>query len=397
MEVLVKLPKLFDKQKQVVDSKARFKVVMAARRFGKSFMCAQIAILKMLNGEKLFYLTPEYSLAKEFHKHIGSYLPNEIVKTNNKSDLIIELITGGHIHFFSGNAADNLRGRKFHYGILDECSYTDNLLDTFNTVIRPTLSDYKGGCIMISTPKGLNDFNTLYERGLRKEDEFESFHFITADNPFMDPSEIEAARKVLTEAQFNQEYLAIPSANANNPFGIDNIAKCIREKLSERPPVVIGIDFGKINDWTVISGQDELGQLCLFQRFRETWDRTIEIIKEIRRQHPYVMIVVDSTGIGSVLLERLQNEVFNVMGFAFTSASKPVIIHQLIKDIETGSITINETIGREMTTFSAKYDGNSNVKYGADNGAHDDCIMSLAICNHHRKSAGLGLDTLHVF
>jgi len=396
MEVVVKLPKLFDKQIEVVKSKARFKVVMAARRGGKSFMCAQIAILKMLKGERLFYLTPEFSLAKEFYNHLSKYLPQEIIKSSNKSDLTIELITGGYIRFFSGNAADNLRGLKFNYGILDECSYTDNLLETFNTVIRPTLSDYKGGAILISTPKGLNDFNTLYEKGMRGEDDFQSFHFITTDNPHIDPSEVEAARRVLTEAQFNQEYLAIPSANANNPFGVDNIMKCVRQELSKATPVMIAIDFAKIHDWTVITGLDSGNNLCLFERFRDTWENVISKIKEIRNKYPYVPIVVDSTGIGSVLLERLQNEVYNVIGFAFTSASKPVIIHELIKQVEMGSITFNELTMREMTTFSAKYDGSGNVKYSADNGAHDDIIMSLAMCNHFRKQNSVEYN-LHIF
>ena len=71
-------------------------------------------------------------------------------------------------------------------------------------VLRPLLSDYKGGCIFASTPKGYNHFYDLYNLE-QTNPSFKSFHFTTYDNPYIDKSEIEAAKLDITADRFAQE------------------------------------------------------------------------------------------------------------------------------------------------------------------------------------------------
>ena len=69
---------------------------------------------------------------------------------------------------------------------------------------------FRGGAWFLSTPKGMNYFKALFDRGQDPErKEWASWQMPTVANPFIAPDEIESARLDMTEAAFNQEYLAL--------------------------------------------------------------------------------------------------------------------------------------------------------------------------------------------
>jgi len=86
-----------------------------------------------------------------------------------------------------------------------------------------------------------------------------------------------------------------------------------------------------------------------------------------------------------------------VVGFEFTGKSKPIIIHDLIKDVETNQIKFNEITAQEMNTFEFKYTSGGNLSYNAASGYHDDCIASIAMANFYRKRVTTREDSLYVF
>ena len=382
-EVTINLPEPHKAQMEVLSSTARFKVLCCGRRFGKSLIALIISITDMLNGKKVAYVTPEFGLAKDFFKEFLSYLPEVVIKNQNKSELYIELITGGSIKFFSGEAIESFRGRKFHKVIVDEAAFISDLETAWNQSIRPTLTDYQGEALFISTPRGKRYFDILFQKGIREEDGFKSFHFTSYDNPTLLKSEIDAAKNTLPEAVFRQEYLAIPQEDAGNPFGTENIRKNIIHQLSTLPTVVYGIDVAKYNDYTVILGLDEYGSLSHFDRFRQPWEVTMERI----RQLPYYTTkVLDATGVGDVLFEQLSMDVGGLISFKFTAESKPRIIYELIKSVEAGEIKYLPIVGDEMGTMEYKYSSTGHLKFEAASGYHDDCVMALALANTQKKN-----------
>lgn len=384
-EVVIKLPKPHTGQKQVLDSSARFKVLLCGRRWGKTLVAQIIAIQKLLKGEKVAYVTPTFDLSKSFFNELLKLLPSEIIRSNNKTDLFIELITGGSLKFFSGESLERFRGYKFHYVIIDEAAFISNLKEEWNSAIRPTLSDYQGEALFISTPKGKEFFYSLYQKGLDTlETEYESFHFASNTNPFFPPEEFEAAKKSLPSFQFNQEYLAIAGENSNNPFGTDNINSNVSSILSPAPTVVYGIDLAKYNDYTVITGLDANGSMTHFDRFQLPWQLTQQRIQQLPAN---VLKVVDSTGVGDVVYEGLQSTCTNILGFKFTTESKPKIIYELIKDVEQGNVKYNQITADEMHTYEYKYSSTGHITFNAQAGFHDDTVCSLAIANHHRNQA----------
>jgi len=366
----LRLHKPHPAQKQVLDCDSRFIVMMAGRRFGKSLISQTISIDTAVNKKRVAYITPTYQLGKIFFKEIVDLLPLEIY-SKNESDLVINFITGGSIRFFTGERLDNLRGLKFHLAVIDEASFIPNLEDGWLNSIRPTLTDYKGRAIFLSTPRGKNYFYSLFSKA---EPNWQSFKFTTYDNPYIDPQEIDDARKQLPEVVFEQEYMANPAENAANPFGTQYIRNCIHP-VSTMPVVAFGIDLAKSVDWTVIVGLDENGNVAYFDRFQMDWHNTKQNIIRL----PKSPILVDSTGVGDPILEDLQREGVNIQGLKFTSTSKQQLMEGLQSAIHQGKIGYPDgIISQELEIFEYQY-GATGVKYSAPSGYHDDAVMALAL------------------
>jgi hypothetical protein len=377
MNLEIKLPKPHLKQLEVIQSDARFKVMMAGRRFGKSVISQTIAIESALKQQHVAYITPTYQLGKMFFKEICKILPDKVYK-KNETDLLMDFITGGSIRFFTGERLDAMRGTKYHLVIIDEASYIANLEEGWNNSIRPTLTDYKGKAIFLSTPRGKNYFYSLFMRG--GEPDWQSFKFTTYDNPFMDASEIDSAKAQLPAVVFKQEYMADPMENAANPFGSDFIYACT--KTSTGVAAYYGIDLAKSVDWTVIIGMDKLGNVVHFDRFQKDWMQTKETILRLPSNIP---IVIDSTGVGDAIVEDLQKKFSQMHGFKFTSVSKQQLLEGLSNAIQTKSISYPDGfIKHELEVFEYKFTP-TGVRYSAPQGFHDDCVIALALANKCRN------------
>lgn len=375
-------------QAAVLNSPARFRVMMAGRRFGKSLISQRIAVQSGIKRQRIAYITPTYQLGKIFFKEVLDCLPSEIY-SKNETDLVINFITGGSIRFFTGERLDNLRGLKFHLAIIDEASFISNLQEGWQNSIRPTLTDYKGKAIFLSTPRGKNFFYSLFLKG--GETDWQSFKFTTYDNPHIDASEIDAARAQLPHAVFEQEYMANPMENAANPFGSGHIAACTLP-LSGNEAIYYGIDLAKSVDWTVIIGLDADGHTAHYQRFQKDWAQTKQTILQLPKN---VAISIDSTGVGDAIVEDLQKHFSNMKGFKFSSTSKQQLMERLVKAVHSNTITFPDgAIAEEMAVIEYQYTA-TGVRYGAPQGFHDDCVMALALAvNSRDKLGGTGNYTL---
>jgi phage FluMu gp28-like protein len=386
MEVTIQLNKPHDGQRAVLESDARFKVLMCGRRWGKSLISKNISITEALAGRITGYVTPTYNLAKVFFDDIAKIIPGEIAQAN-KSNLTFKFVTGGEIRFFTGERLDNFRGLRLHNVIVDEAAYIPNLQDAWNNAIRPTLTDFQGKALFISTPRGKDFFYNLY---LRNSGDWQSFKYTTYDNPFIKVSEIDDAKNSLPMSAFEQEFMANPAENAANPFGIDFIRQNI-QTLSNSSPICYGIDLAKSYDYTVILGLDANGEVCSFDRFQSDWSTTKAKIRELKN----VPKLIDATGVGDPIVEELQRDDYLIEGFKFTSTSKQQLMEGLVTSIQQGNVKYPDgIIADELSIFEYVYTANG-VKYSAPNGMHDDCVCALALANKiFMKSQSMGKYTL---
>ena len=360
-------------QRKILSEARRFNVVNCGRRWGKTAISVNLLAEPALDGQPAGYFTPTYKLLAETYDACVDALAPIITRKHEQEK--IELVTGGRIDFWTLENELAGRGRKYKRAILDEAAYCRNLWDRWTKAIRPTLTDLKGDMWAFSTPHGKNDFYKLYNKGKDPEEkDWVSWQMSTYTNPYIDPNEIDAARRDLPELAFAQEYLAEFSENLANPFGSDHIKRCVYP-LSINPPVCFGIDLAKSFDYTVIIGLDANAQVCYFDRFQKDWHTT----KGMIRMLPRVPMMVDSTGVGDPIVEELQRDGLDIEGFKYTSISKQQLMSGLQTGIQQRKIAFPEgPIVDELEIFEYIYTS-SGVRYSAPAGFHDDCVNSLAL------------------
>lgn len=208
---------LHDKQQEIFNSTARFKVVPAGRRAGKSYYAAVSLIVEGLkqtsrNGRDLklspvWYVAPTYGQAKDIMWRLLKELAAPVTKKALEKDLKLILINDREIVLKGADNEDTLRGSGLGYLVMDE--YADMKANTFDLVLLPALADYQGDALFIGTPKGKNHFYDMYLMGRdAKLADTESFRFVTADNPIIDQHEIDLAQGRMSDAAFRQEFMA---------------------------------------------------------------------------------------------------------------------------------------------------------------------------------------------
>lgn len=203
-------------QRKVFDSKARFRVVVAGRRFGKSWLALAetlMAALDKRNVQKLpcFIVAPTYPAARTIYWKRLHDMAGRLVANSNVNLGVVELVNGVEVHVKGADRPDSLRGVGLWFAVIDE--YADQKPEVYELIVGPALSDatlHGGGrCLFIGTPKGRNAFYTLAETARENATgEWELFEFTSADNPFIPAKEIESAKARMSSAAFRQEFLA---------------------------------------------------------------------------------------------------------------------------------------------------------------------------------------------
>lgn len=383
-QVQITLDKPHAGQQQVLDELQRFNVICCGRRWGKSKLAARILCKTAIAKNPAGYFTPTYKLLEATFKDCLSKLSPIVSKKHDNQ--FIELITGGVIDFWSMDNPYAGRSRKYKKVVIDEAAFVKNLWDMWTESIRPTLTDLKGDAYFFSTPKGKNDFYKLFMRGKSSEPNWASWQMSTYTNPFIDPLEVDDAKKDLPELAFKQEYLAEFSDNVANPFGLDHISRAVYP-LSTNPATCFGIDLAKKNDWTVITGLDRHGNVCYFDRFQKDWKQTREAIISL----PNVPTCIDATGTGDAILEDVSRQRDNVEGYVFTAKSKQQLMEGLAFAIQNRQVTVLEGVMKdELDSFEYEYT-RTGVRYTAPAGLHDDAVCSLALARHiHGKTVSSG-------
>jgi hypothetical protein len=197
-------------QKEVFQNNTRFKVIVAGRRCGKSRLSAVALLVEGLRcpqGSAVMYVAPTQGQARQIIWDVLMELGKDVIQSSHVNNMDITLINGAKIYVRGSDRPDTLRGVSLTYLVLDEVA--DIKSETWEKVLRASLSDKKGSALFIGTPKGRNWFYDMYNLGLDGSDEeWKSWHFTTKDNPLIDPKEIEGAKKTLSSFSFKQEYEA---------------------------------------------------------------------------------------------------------------------------------------------------------------------------------------------
>lgn len=291
--------KLKPGQQEISDSTARFRVVAAGRRFGKSYLAInEMAKYARFPNQRVLAVAPTFKQIKNvLWDDLKSLLiERRWVKKINESELQITLVNGSKITLRSADNYDALRGGKYNFLVMDECA--DIHKDTWFNVLRATLSDMSGHALFIGSPKGRNWFYDLWVQG-GATDDWASFQKTTLDGGNVPPEEVESAKRDLDARTFRQEYEAQFEDYAGvifYAFTEDNVEKCLGWE-DPRLPLHIGIDFN-VSPISAVVGvyRDEV--LHIFDEIEIYSSNTQELVTEIKQRYPgrYIFAYPDSTG-----------------------------------------------------------------------------------------------------
>lgn len=311
MNLKLKLYTPHEKQLEFHNSTHRYRVAALGRQAGKSTMCLNELLRKAWEnpGTKYWFISPTYPQARiQYRRLIGMlWSCSEIMTKRNQTELRIKLVNDSEISFRSGENFDNLRGETLHGVVIDEVR--DQHPELWPQVIRPMLTTTRGWASFVSTPRGFDSFYDLSER-YKSDPEWTTISAASTCNPLFTDEEYEAAKKEMSEAEFDQEINA-KFRDLHSGLAYANYSDANKRLTSpfcsglytNMLPLVIGLDFN-LSPMAWVIGQERNGVFYFFDEIflkrSHTQEAALELANRIRAlniQAPTQAIICgDATG-----------------------------------------------------------------------------------------------------
>lgn len=296
-----------DKQSEIIRSKARFKIIRAGRRSGKSTLEIEEMAFKAVSGKdrNIFYIAPTQKQARSI---IWEALKSRLGKIGEANESRLEYkiptIDKGHsiIYIAGWENRENFRGMKADLIVFDEVDTMKDFFIGWQEIFRPALTDTGGHATFIGTPKKENPNLRRLEKLAEEDKDFQAFHFATEDNPHIPQEEITKARLEIDFDTYKQEYLAEYVDNAGALFSFTALVDVFSNAVTKEDKKFLIVDIADDgSDKTIFSFWEGLEEYR-----REQYERlnTESIIAKIReyaadQRIPYSCIAVDAIGVGA--------------------------------------------------------------------------------------------------
>lgn len=377
-------------QAEVMASEARFRILRAGRRWGKTRLAAHETVMAATSkpGQMVWWVANNERNVMRGYRNVLRQLPRELLVKDPPSEKanvrVLELKNGSRIEFYTAGTPDALIGEGVDFLVVDEAAAIEE--SVWYQRLRPTLSDTGGRALIISTPRGRNWFYKLWQRGQRPGTGYASWHFTSYDNPYIENEEIDDARDTLPSIVFQQEYLAEFVQNAASIFSWSD-AQVVPLAMPEGH-VVMGVDLAKKEDFTVLDAANAETRLpVMYERLNTTsWpDQEALIVERVEEleEDPHVdgvTVLIDSTGVGDVVYDHLDDKGLDVLPISFGSGTgtrqKERMVRLLAADLEHGRAFLHPEQTDEFETYEYEISPSGNWKFAAAGGGHDDKVSA---------------------
>lgn len=282
-------------------SQARFRVLIAGRRFGKSRL-AETELVEMAltkPGSHSVYLAPSRVQAKQIlWAGLKERIPAGWIQNKNETALTLTLLNGSVIQLFGADYSDSLRGISANLIVVDEFCFVRDLSSSMAS-LRPMLSTTRGKMLLISTPAGGGSTaHDIYERA--KSDEavdWEAFTYTSVDGGWIPPEEVESQRHTMDSSLFRQEYFASFESLVGACFPEFNMLTNVSQQLDDGGDLTVGLDFNITPFCAVIVRIRDNG-LHVIDEIELHEADTRMMSEEIQRRYPNrrITITPDPTG-----------------------------------------------------------------------------------------------------
>jgi hypothetical protein len=355
-----------------------------------------------------------YKLSFEY---LPDWLQQGVVEWNKGS---VELGNGCRI-MASSTSSSAIRGESISFLMLDEFAFVPtNIAEDFMESVYPTISSGVSSRIIItSTPNKMNHFYKLYMDAKEGRSDYVHYEATWRAVPWRDEEWMRQTIANIGEASFLQEFegnfmggtdtLIAPAVLATltyqTPLVVSDIGLTVYEKPIDGHTYFMTVDTsrGTGNDYTAANVIDissfPYKQVALFRNNSLNQYVLPEPLIEIAKQYndAYMILELNDAGEGvansiffdfeyeNLLWIGKKNGKFSLgsshsalPGIRTTVSTKRSFCADFKAMVESGKLIINdfETI-KEMSTFVRK--GITGNRIEAEDGMHDDIVMSLAI------------------
>lgn len=383
------LPRLRADQFQIATHPAKTKVLSMGRRWGKTVLGGTVCGNALAQHGRVAWIAPTYKNTRPMWRWLLLATLGDVRGKRMKVSRAERTITtnrGGFLGIYSGDNIDSIRGEAFHLIVIDEAARIPET--AWSDAIMPTLADYGGDAILISTPKGKNWFYHEWLRGIERGNEIACWTSPTSANP--NPNirrAFQLAKERVPADTYKQEWLA-EFVDAGAVFR--NITNCMKSPLEHDPYAhlkhtkVAGIDWGKQNDFTAISvGCVDCGVELAKDRFNQLdWHFQRGRLRALYDKWRPVAMLAESNSIGDPNIEALQREGVPVYPFVTTAQSKPPLIENLALAFEREEWQFQSDLvwTTELESFERKISPTTGrSSYGAPEGSHDDTVIARSL------------------
>lgn len=239
----------------VFNDGARFRVLVAGRRFGKTYLAlVELCRAAWSPGRLAWYVAPTIKQAKRVAWNPLKAMTRPYWKGfPNETDLRIDLVTGGSICLRGADNYDSLRGSGLDFLILDE--YASFAREVWPEVLRPMLADRQGSALFIGTPRGHDHFYDLHESA-RTRKNWSVFQFTTEEGGNVAIEELKSAAREMDEMSYRQEFQASFEnlAEGRVYYAFDRTASIRASEFNPRLPLFWSLDFN-VNPMCSVIGQ----------------------------------------------------------------------------------------------------------------------------------------------
>jgi hypothetical protein len=391
-------------QRDAIFHSKRFGIVEGTTKSGKTYCCLVWLFEQFLTGKlgwQYWWVAPSIPQAKIAYRRIRRAINRLPAHTRqffkfNDSELTLTGPNGQVMMFKTGEKPDLLYGDDVHAVVIDECTRVRE--EAWHALIS-TLTKTEGRARLIGNVKGRKNWAYVIARKADPgTDPLWHYAKITADDAVkagvLKQSVVDEAEQSLPHDFFRELFYAEAAENRACPFPPEHLRECLAPE-SESEAVVWGWDLAKSLDFTVGIGLDEDGYTARggYHEWQQPWEECEVDIIRITDGAP---AMVDESGVGNPIVERLQRQADNFEGFNFSGSSRNIggmgkqqLMEFLRSKIIQHAVHFPEPIIKQMAEFEYEYT-RTGARYSAREGMHDDRVVAAALSTLMWDAKGYG-------
>ena len=317
------------KRREVLSHPAKRKVLVAGRRFGKSYLSIiWMLTRKIEQNERRWIITPTYRQGKTTTWKLLRAVFRNYDAQVNESELLVKLPNGAEIAIKGAEQENNLRGAGLDMVCMEEYSYIKP--HVWEEIIYPMLTTTNGDALFIGTPNGYDHLYDAYLKGQGNDPEWKSWQYTTLDGGFVPEEEIKKAKSMMDERAFKTEFLASFETTGNR--AAYNFDRLIHVKKAEQisSNIFWSMDFNILGSVCLACEYTD-GTIHFFDEIRLPNSNTQMMANEMKKVAPYIPVYPDATGSArSTTSNRSDHQILRDNGFRVISKkANPSVIDRL--------------------------------------------------------------------